>query len=130
MTGPTFPARLADGSFCVEVGLSLLGGDLKAEKSMQRWFAKMLSPKNEVWERVWRTGTGLQDEHFERLSYWNEFSSPPAVKVRSSSEVQLRFYGKADSKFWKDWIFLKIIPEFKKEFEPVGDVLYIRNAEN
>jgi hypothetical protein len=129
MSPAQFPARSADGTFCVVIGVEMSGsvqGDLVPR--IRAWISDAWMPGNATWAREWRTGSDLATSRVEELHFNDEFTGPPEVSAGSTSELQLRLRGKKTSKFWKDWLVLRLVPELKVAFPGVGELLYIRDC--
>ncbi len=124
-----FPARNTDGSFCVEIGLTLAhpGGE-KFASEIQEWIGAEWMPRNSTWRRAWRTGAELSEVNEQILYYKEEFLNLPQVVSSSDTEMRLRIEGNKTAKFWRDWLVSRLLPDLKEEFSGIGDVLFIRNC--
>jgi hypothetical protein len=130
MSPAKFPARRADGSFCVEIGVQM-SGDVKVDlvPRIHAWISDAWMPEHKTWTREWKTGSNLATNHVQLLQYDDEFLAPPEVAAGSNSELQLRLRGKKTAKFWKDWLVSRLVPDLKAAFPGVGELLYIRDCD-
>jgi hypothetical protein len=130
MNRAKFPARKDDGSFCVEIGLSVVrAGDNNLKSNIRDWIAADWMPRNLVWKREWRTGGSLGTISEQALNYQSEFMGAPEIVGYDASVLQIRVVGRESAKFWKDWLISRFLPDLKAKFPEVGDQLYIRNCE-
>jgi hypothetical protein len=129
MSSAKFPARSADGSFCVEIGVNL-NSNVQQDlvPSIQAWINDAWMPRNTTWTREWMTGPNLSTSSAQELQYDNEFTGPPEVAAGPSAELQLRLRGKKTAKFWKDWVISRLVPDIKEAFPGIGELLYIRDC--
>ena len=118
-----FPARRADGSFCIEIGLQGTGHIEADVARIRTWISDTWMPGNKTWTRNWESG------RVELLQYDDEFSAPPESVAGPNSEVQLRLQGRKTAKWWKDWMVLRFLHDLKAAFPEFGEILYIRNCE-
>ena len=118
-----FPKLLPDGSFCVEVHMSLIGSeDRDFEAKANKWLLEDWMRGNEVWPNT------LEPEGVSVFA--NYFVAAPIFVSRSENDVRLRLLGKPGAKpFWRDRLASKIIPEIKAEFKQLGGVLKIVNCD-
>jgi hypothetical protein len=129
MTSRKFPMTRADGTFCVDIGFSIVGGDIgDLAARIQTWLISAWMPNNLSWTRDWRSGPDLSSSKPEVLRYEDTFLSPPSVTVGENAELQLRLIGRQQKSLWKDWLVSKILPDMKDRFPEIGDRLYIRDA--
>jgi hypothetical protein len=98
-----FPRRRADGSFCLEVILSVVTQNerLLAQR-IQQWWTSEWGPENEVWTRYW--SSGLKEE----LAYRDEFSRLPQIVSCKDTELRFRLEGRGsaeglvgDAEYWR-----------------------------
>ena len=130
MTRIRVPKRRSDGSFSIEVGLSLsaeIAEKTEFIRSVQEWFDTFWTDNPKLW-----TGPSLTGPEHER--YADEFSAPPRVTRFEGSELTFRLEGKATTKptnIYKDWLVLRIVAELNKRFPEVGKVQFrsMRNCE-
>jgi hypothetical protein len=129
MAGVEFPNAGPDGSFCVEVVLSVSADGLALGREVQEWWTDVWAPSNAAWVRIWETGPGLSLERSELLYYQDEFVSPPRVVSRSASEFRFQLLGKDSArKLWKDWLVSRIMPDLKTRFPEIGNLLGISDC--
>jgi hypothetical protein len=129
MNKAKFPVRKTDGSFCVEIGLSAApGAIMEFSARVQTWILTDWMPYNSIWKREWRTGNNLQTVDEQVLNFEDEFIGAPEVIGFETSVLQLRVFGKASAKFWKDWLILKFLPDLRATFPEVGNQLYMRDC--
>jgi hypothetical protein len=127
MSNVKFPARREDGTFQVEIVMSVTAdgaGSLCAD--IQEWWNNEWFPKNQIWRRIW---TSAGSESIEDLTYCDEFSSPPRVLPGDSPQLHLVLEGKSSAKWWKDWMVMRVIPDLKSRFPQIGEVQAIRDFE-
>jgi|SRR5271165_1722717 len=131
MTKAKFPKRNEDGSFCVEVCVSVAGNISEDHASrIQGWIDDVWMPRNKTWKRVWRTGANLATIKEEMLSYDDEFLRPPKIVSCENSELRFRLFGKYSANFWRDWLVLRIMPDLKADFPnlEIGEPRYVKNC--
>lgn len=125
-----FPARKADGSFCIEIGVRMAGDlSVDAVPRIQQWISGVWMPHHMTWTREWRTGSNFATSKEQILNYSDEFAAPPEVSLGPASELRLRLKGNKTAKFWRDWVASRIVPDLKEAFPGVEDLLYIRNCD-
>ena len=115
-----FPRRQPDGSFCVEVTLSVMAEEPEELlRRVQEWAIKWVEA-NQVW--IWMGGT-------KKLLYQQEFKREPHPTSCTSTELKIQFEGQPSAKkMWKDWIVYRILPDLKEAFTEVRDVSSIKNC--
>jgi hypothetical protein len=127
MSPARFPARKADGSFCVEIGVQMTDLQIDFVSCVQTWINDAWMPQHGTWTREWKTGSNLATRQVQELRYDDEFMGPPEVAAGSASELQLRLRGKKTAKFWKDWVVSRLMPDLKAQFPGVGELIYLRD---
>jgi hypothetical protein len=128
MSSAKFPARTADGSFCVEIGVQMTGGQADLVLRVRAWLNDTWMPRHVTWTREWQTGSNLATTQAQELHYDDEFTGPPEVAAGPTSELQLRLRGKKTAKFWKDWLVSRLVPDLMAAFPGLGELLYIRDC--
>jgi hypothetical protein len=130
VTTKRVPKRRSDGSFSIEVGLSISAeiiDKIEFVRSVQEWFDTFWTDNPKLW-----TGRSLTGPEHER--YADEFSAPPRVTHFEGSKLTFRLEGKATPKptnVYKDWLVLRIGRELNKRFPEVGEVrlISLRNSD-
>jgi hypothetical protein len=124
-----FPAVRADGSFDVEVGIGVaeaVGDELK--QKVEGWISECWMPNNLSWTRHWQRAADRATVREENLNYGDDLLAAPEVISCTDSTLRIRLVGKFGSKFWRDWLVLKILPDLKAQFPEVADCRYIRDS--
>jgi hypothetical protein len=129
MTKVKFPRRRSDGSFCVEVVMSLSSANTSdLGSAIQDWWSNEWMPKNKEWTRIWNRGH--KTERTEVLRYDDEFSAPPQLVRCEGSQLRFRLLGRSSTKkFWKDWMVLRIVRDLTARFPAVGRVIGAQNCD-
>jgi hypothetical protein len=124
MSKVKFPKRLKDGSFCVEIALSITTNEPEILLcKLKEWFVKW-GEANKRWTRVW------SNREIEELFYEHEFKHLPHLVSCSTTELRILLEGQPDSKkMWKDWLVLRILPELKDAFAEIHDVIGIKDCD-
>jgi hypothetical protein len=129
MTKVKFPKRRTNGSFCVEIIVSLSSvntGDIGS--AIQDWWSNEWMPRNKEWVRAWNRGH--KTERTEVLLYDDEFSGAPQLVRCEGSQLRFRLIGKSSAKkWWKDWLVSRMIPDLKARFPAVEEVVGAQNCD-
>jgi hypothetical protein len=129
MSPAKFPDRKPDGSFCVDVGVQIIGNlDEDLAPRVQAWINDVWMPQHTTWSREWQTGSNLTTTRVQLLHYSDEFSAPPEIAAGPASELKFRLRGKKTAKFWKDWLVTRLMPDLREAFPAAGELLYIRDC--
>jgi len=126
MNNKLFPRVCPDGSFCVDIIIELThgkSGDLAPR--VADWLRNDWHPNNRIWIRSWTSGKGVREE---RLLYDADFTAPAKALPHEDSKISIRLVGKGESKFWRDWLVSKLLPDLKKQFSEIGEGLSARNC--
>jgi len=105
-----FPRRRPDGTFVVEVTVEATTStpeDLVARFGdwAQRWVYE-----NAQWH--WPSG--------RHLNYFDDFVGPPREIKFGRGRLSFRLDGKADAKWWKDWLAFRLLREAQIAFPELG----------
>ena len=111
-----FPKRRQDGSFCVDVVLSV-----SAEEQAS------LMPRITSWldqwvkaNRYWKTSLYASDEV---LDFFDEFAAVPYCVAGSSNRLSIRLECRSEAKKrWKDWLVLRVLKDLQAEFKEIISV--------
>jgi hypothetical protein len=76
-------------------------------------------PHHSVWQWTWRTGPNLATTYEQVLHYEDDFMKPPEIVSCEGAELRIRLFGKKSSKFWRDWLVSRLLPDLKAEFPEV-----------
>jgi|SRR5262245_57668935 len=117
-----FPRRGEDGSFCVEVCVSLMGAvDDDLASHLQDWINNVWMQRNRAWSFMKET-----------IHYESEFSRPPQIISCANSQLRFRLFGVKSAKYWKDWLVFRLVPDLKVEFPEIeiGSPRYIKNCDD
>lgn len=114
-----FPRQKDDGSFSVVAVFSLKSSSSDLLGRIRDWFTEWVEA-NRVW--VWT----YDDGELYRYPFFDEFDSVPTPMYCHENELTVRLDGKsAKSKFWKDWLALKIVPDLTREFSEIQCLLKV-----
>ena len=127
MTTRRLPLLRPDGTFCVEVGLSVkTDAPASLLENFTAW-AKRWLLEHETWERQWDT------KRIERLNFYDEFSALQVVSCTASKLVfrleGKQVQGKPGNRWWKDWLVLRLLPEVRVAFAEVTALESIKNCD-
>ncbi|WP_316205596.1 hypothetical protein, partial [Bradyrhizobium sp. SZCCHNS3004] len=114
MTSPNgLPSGASNNTLCIEVFLLTKEGvseNLNLE--VQHWIDEVWMPSNPKWERVWKTGQDLSTiAEKQTLRFEDDFVHKPEVRSGEHGRLLLRLFAKQDSRNWRDWLVLKILPD-------------------
>lgn len=119
-----FPKRQADGSFCIDVVMSIETTDSKhLGVAIQEWWTHEWMQSNRTWTREWSSGD------VQKLPFDHEFVRPPEVVRCVDSDLRFRLRGRPGGRWWKDWLVSKIIPDLRRRFPEVGEFLEFRECD-
>lgn len=131
LTRKQFPRLNTDGSFTV---IGTLTADTPSVNALSielaYWLVSDWMPRNQVWTWSGRTGPGLSVNADKTLHYADDFSAPPEPFSSEGGSLMLRLKGKASSKFWRDWLVLRLFPDIQKRFPTITGVADIQNEEH
>lgn len=131
MTEIRFPKLLPDGTFCVEITLTVVTeNEHELAQKIQEWWVQVWIPNNKTWVRVWETGPGLTGARTEKLRYDESFLTPPEVSRCGASELRFRLRGTGQSKLWKDWLVWRMMPDLKATFPEIRELQTIANCDD
>lgn len=102
-------------SFCFEAILRLKPDTRASEvaDSMNTWASDWTRQ-----HRMWRSP--LFDSIGGELDYFNDFLTPPLCRAGSEGTITVRLKGTPEaSKYWRDWLALRLLPEMQKEFTAI-----------
>lgn len=124
-----FPRRNDDGSFCVEISLTVAGEcDEDLGSRIQHWIDGDWMKHRSTWKRVWKTGPNLT-RTIEQVHYYDdEFMKPPKVVSCEGSELRFQLFGKRTAKFWKDWLISRLLPDLREQFREVGERVHLEDC--
>ena len=113
-----FPKRAEDGSFCVRVIHSLDSGTGSPQlpRQLESWLAAWLLA-NRYWEFGPRT-----------LDFLDDFKGAPHSLECSGAEISYLLDGRPTSKWWRDWLAVRLVPELHGAFPGIVKVLRVVNA--
>lgn len=112
------PKKRADGSFCVEIALRVNTDD-----------AKVLAARITSWLEEWTQKNRYWDWFGETLDFLNDFAGPPTCAERSPESLIVRVEGTPKfTKWWKDWIVLKLLKDLQSHFHEITDVQSVVNC--
>jgi hypothetical protein len=98
-----FLARKVNGSFCVDVGIQVVGGlQREAAVRIQAWI-------NDVWM-----------PRYETPHYGDEFATMPAFAAGPGSELQLRLIGQKTAEIGLCGGPFRLVPVVRRSHAPSG----------
>ena len=129
MSKMKFPHLHADGTFNIDIRMSTAAGVdfCNLEQRARDWLRDDWMPANNIWTRIWKSGSHLSMSREQVLRFQDEFSGPPEIVSCKGPELILRLHGKA-TKFWRDWM-VKLLREMKEAFPEIEGVQSIKNTE-
>ena len=105
----TLPKKRPDGSFCIEIALRVNTDDAKVLAAGITSWLEDWTQKNRKW--TWFDQT---------LDFFNDFSRSPICTERSPEYVVVRVEGTPKfTKWWKDWIVLRVLEDLQGQFHEV-----------
>jgi len=117
-----FPKIRADGSFCVEVTVSVRSNDeIGLGERVQQWWKDVWVPDRGLWQVVSRTGPQLREVEVETQAYTEVFSAAPHVVFCKDSQLKFRLEGRRLSRVWRDWLVLRILPDLREQFPEIQE---------
>jgi hypothetical protein len=96
---------------------------------VEQWWINVWVPSHKSWRRAWKTGPNATEVLSETLLYDDEFLAPPTLISCEGSELRFRLLGRGSAKFWKDWVFTRILSDLKTKFPEVGELRDIRDCD-
>ena len=111
-----FPRLRPDGSFCVEVVFVLEGAGIDN-----------LASKLEVWLQEWVAHNRFWNFSGQR-DWFEDFTAVPQVSGVSEHALYLRLHGKPGSKWWRDWLALRLRGELEAAFPMVRRLVSIKDC--
>jgi hypothetical protein len=122
-----FPKRQPDGTFCIEIAIAMSSSKVgNLAEIIQDWWSNEWTPRNRQWIRIWNRDR--KQEFIETLRYDAEFMTGPEVVFCGESKLIFRLIGRGSSKYWRDWLVSRLIPDLKSQFPDVGQVISIQNC--
>lgn len=116
---------MEEQSLGVEVCMPVEAGHLPnlAERA-EAWLKNVWMPKNQYWERVWKTGGDWNTvAENELLAFEDDFLSSPEIRLKDDTQMLIRVFVRSSSKNWRDWLVLKLVPDLRSEFPEIKDGL-------
>lgn len=114
-----FPRRSADGSFCVRLTYRVASEEPEQLASrMRTWLADWVAEN-----RHWRLSPARSHDFLE------DFEAPPHSLDCSEAEASYCLDGKATSAWWRDWLAIRLVPEFLAAFPEVVALRDITNCQ-
>ena len=112
-----FPKRRNDGSFSVEVILSIQANDPKEFLSrVQQWLEQWVQSN-----RHWKTALAASAGGV--LDFFDEFTGPPSCVLKGTNALSLRVQCRPNARtWWKDWLVLRILKDLQEKFIEVTGV--------
>ena len=109
-----FPKRRPDGSFCVELYLSIVTDDPSALAfQMTAWIEEWVRV-NRNWECPMAKNVG------GAFDFYDEFIRPPHCVIGSSGSLFLRVEGRPGAgEWWKDWILSRLMVDMLAVFKEI-----------
>jgi hypothetical protein len=106
------PKTRPDGSFCVEITLRVNTND-----------AKGLAARITSWLKEWTQSHRYWNWFEEDLDFFNDFAEPPTCAERTHESLILRVEGRPKfTKWWKDWIVLRLLKDLQGQFDEIAAV--------
>jgi hypothetical protein len=106
------PKKRPDGSFCVEITLRVNTND-----------AKGLAARITSWLKEWTQRNRYWNWFEENLDFFNDFAEPPTCAERTQESLVVRVEGRPKfTKWWKDWIVLRLLKDLQGQFDEITAV--------
>jgi len=107
-----FPKRKSDGSFCVEITLTVSTNEIDSLVARITSWLDQWTKENRYWK--WQG---------QLLDFFAEFSGSPTCVKRTPESLTLRVDGRSGStKWWKDWIVLRLLKDLQGKFSELQSV--------
>ena len=114
------PKKKPDGSFCLEIALRVNTSDPKGLAVRITSWLEEWTQKNRYWNWFEQT-----------LDFFNDFAGSPICAERTSEFVIVRVEGRPKfSKWWKDWIVLRLLKDLQSQFQEIIAVDAFVNCRN
>jgi hypothetical protein len=111
------PKKRPDGSFCIAIMLRVNTNDAKGLAARITSWLKEWTQRNRYWH--W----------FEDLDFFNDFAEAPTCAERTEESLIVRVEGSPKfTKWWRDWIVLRLLKELQGQFAEITAVEAVVNC--
>jgi len=111
----------------VVVTLAVEGSSDTLVIELASWLRSDWMTRSQVWNWSGKTGPDLSVKADLTLRYTDEFLGSPEAFTTEGGSIGVRLTGKPSSKFWRDWIASKLLPDIKRKFPMITGVGGIRD---